>query len=86
MYGGTVPLAEQVEKMSDGYFQITTHAAGEIVPGLKILDAVQEGMRVWPYRQLLLYRQKTRVCLWQLSTFWSQLSITKCLVLRRWRQ
>ncbi len=44
MYGGAVAMAERVGEMSDGYFQITPHAAGELVPGLKVLDAVQEGL------------------------------------------
>ncbi|CZB21034.1 TRAP transporter solute receptor, unknown substrate 6 [Candidatus Synechococcus spongiarum] len=44
MYGGAVAMAERVEEMSDGYFQITPYAAGELVSGLKILDAVQEGL------------------------------------------
>ncbi|KKZ12913.1 MAG: ABC transporter substrate-binding protein [Candidatus Synechococcus spongiarum 142] len=43
MYGGAVAVAERVGEMSDGYFEITPHAAGELVPGLKVLDAVQEG-------------------------------------------
>ena len=43
MYGGAVAMAERVGEMSDGYFEITPHAAGELVPGLKVLDAVQEG-------------------------------------------
>lgn len=36
-------LAERVAAMSNGAFTIQTHPAGEIVPGLQVLDAVQQG-------------------------------------------
>jgi TRAP-type mannitol/chloroaromatic compound transport system substrate-binding protein len=43
LYGATELLADRVSRMTEGKFQIRPHAAGEIVPGLKVLDAVQEG-------------------------------------------
>ena len=43
LYGGVVAIATQVGKMSGGHFEITPYAAGELVPGLQVLDAVQNG-------------------------------------------
>jgi len=36
-------LADRVAALTDDKFKITVHAAGEIVPGLEVLDAVQQG-------------------------------------------
>jgi TRAP-type mannitol/chloroaromatic compound transport system substrate-binding protein len=41
LYGGAEHIAKRVAEMTDGNFQIQTFAAGEIVPGLQVLDAVQ---------------------------------------------
>jgi TRAP-type mannitol/chloroaromatic compound transport system substrate-binding protein len=43
LYGGCEYFAKRVAEMSDNKFQIQVFAAGEIVPGLQILDAVQNG-------------------------------------------
>ncbi len=43
IYGGGEFLAKQVSELTDGKFQIQVFAAGEIVPGLQALDAVQNG-------------------------------------------
>ncbi len=43
IYGGAEVLAKQVAELTDGKFQIQVFAAGEIVPGLQALDAVQNG-------------------------------------------
>jgi TRAP-type mannitol/chloroaromatic compound transport system substrate-binding protein len=43
IYGGADYLAKRVAEMTDGNFQIRTFAAGEIVPALQVLDAVQNG-------------------------------------------
>ena len=43
IYGGAMTIAERVRQMSDGRFDITPHVAGELVPGLQVLDAVQQG-------------------------------------------
>ena len=43
LFGGAETIAKRVAALTDGKFQITTHAAGEIVPGLQVLDAVQQG-------------------------------------------
>jgi len=43
LYGGAELIAKRVAEMTDGKFQIRTFAAGEIVPALQVLDAVQAG-------------------------------------------
>lgn len=43
IYGGADTVCKRVSEMTDGRFTITPFAAGEIVPGLQVLDAVQAG-------------------------------------------
>jgi TRAP-type mannitol/chloroaromatic compound transport system substrate-binding protein len=43
LYGGAEMLAKLVAGATDNKFQIRTFAAGEIIPGLQALDAVQNG-------------------------------------------
>lgn len=43
LYGGAEVMAKVVGEATDNKFQIQTFAAGEIVPGLQVLDAVQNG-------------------------------------------
>ncbi len=43
LYGGAEYLAKRVAAATDNKFQIRVFAAGEIVPGLQVLDAVQNG-------------------------------------------
>src|SRR3954467_6126531 len=43
LYGGCEYFSKRMAEMSDGKFQIQVFAAGEIVPGLQVLDAVQNG-------------------------------------------
>lgn len=43
LYGSAKMVAEKVEAITDGRFIIEVFAAGEIVPGLQVLDAVQAG-------------------------------------------
>ena len=43
IYGGAETISERVNALSAGNFQIKPYAAGEIVPGLEVLDAVQAG-------------------------------------------
>ncbi len=43
LFGGCEYLAKRVAELSDNKFQIQVFAAGEIVPGLQVLDAVQTG-------------------------------------------
>jgi TRAP-type mannitol/chloroaromatic compound transport system substrate-binding protein len=43
IFGAAESLAEHVSALSGGKFKISVFAAGEIVPGLEVLDAVQQG-------------------------------------------
>src|SRR5436190_8528811 len=43
LFGGADNVAKRVGEITDGKFQIRAFAAGEIVPGLQVLDAVQAG-------------------------------------------
>ena len=43
LFGSAEFLAKQVAEATDGKFQIQVFAAGEIVPGLQVVDAVQNG-------------------------------------------
>ena len=43
LWGASPTLAKYVNEMSDGKFTIDPFAAGEIVPGLQVLDAVANG-------------------------------------------
>lgn len=43
IHGGAVRMAERVEQLTDGAFVIQTYAAGELVPPLGVLEAVQTG-------------------------------------------
>ena len=41
LYGGAELIGKRVAALTDNKFQIQTFAAGEIVPGLQVVDAVQ---------------------------------------------
>ncbi len=43
LFGAAELLADRVSRITEGKFQIRLFAAGEIVPPLKVLDAVQDG-------------------------------------------
>src|SRR5512139_2164881 len=43
LYGGADMMVKMVGEATDNKFQIQPFAAGEIVPGLQVLDAVQNG-------------------------------------------
>ncbi|MBP6819686.1 MAG: TRAP transporter substrate-binding protein DctP [Ferrovibrio sp.] len=43
IYGGAEVVSKRVAEATGGKFQIRAFAAGEIVPGLQVLDAVQNG-------------------------------------------
>ncbi len=43
LYGGCEYFAKRVAEITDNKFQIQTFAAGEVVPGLQVLDAVNNG-------------------------------------------
>ena len=43
LYGAAEHLSKRIGELSENKFQIQVFAAGEIVPGLQVLDAVQNG-------------------------------------------
>src|SRR5215468_1457681 len=43
LFGAAELMAKTVGELTDNKFQMQTFAAGEIVPGLQVLDAVQNG-------------------------------------------
>src|ERR1700694_3485136 len=43
LYGAAEYMAKRIAELSENRFQIQVFAAGEIVPGLQVLDAVQNG-------------------------------------------
>lgn len=43
IYGGAVSFAETVTRLSKGKFNITARAAGELAPGLEVLNVVEDG-------------------------------------------
>ena len=43
IFGGAQIVCDRLREMTGGKFQITPYAAGEIVPGLEVLDTVQNG-------------------------------------------
>jgi TRAP-type mannitol/chloroaromatic compound transport system substrate-binding protein len=43
LWGAATTVAKYASDMTDGKFEIQTFSAGEIVPGLQVLDAVQNG-------------------------------------------
>jgi TRAP-type mannitol/chloroaromatic compound transport system substrate-binding protein len=43
LYGAAEMVAKRVDEMTNGRFTIQVFSAGEIVPGLEVLDAVQQG-------------------------------------------
>lgn len=43
IFGGAETVCQRVKEMTQGRFDITPFAGGEIVPGLQVLDAVQAG-------------------------------------------
>src|SRR5215510_14674213 len=43
LYGGCEYFSKRIAEITDNKFQIQAFASGEIVPGLQVLDAVQNG-------------------------------------------
>ncbi len=54
-YGAGETFAKYVSDLTEGKFTIQQFAAGEIVPGLQALDAVQSGCVDGAYTGLLFY-------------------------------
>lgn len=58
VYGGSEVFIERVKELTNDKFQITLSAAGEIVPGLEVLDAVQQGTVQAGHTNSYYYRGK----------------------------
>jgi TRAP-type mannitol/chloroaromatic compound transport system substrate-binding protein len=43
IYGGAETFAKHVKAMSGGKFEISVHAAGELMPAFGVVDGVQQG-------------------------------------------
>ena len=43
LYGGAETIARVVKAMTGGKFEISTHAAGELMPAFGVVDGVQQG-------------------------------------------
>jgi TRAP-type mannitol/chloroaromatic compound transport system substrate-binding protein len=43
LYGGAETLAQRLAAISEGYFTVRPYPAGELVPGLQVMDAVEQG-------------------------------------------
>jgi TRAP-type mannitol/chloroaromatic compound transport system substrate-binding protein len=54
-YGAAEQFCRYVFDLTDGRFQIQQFAAGELVPGLQALDAVQSGSVEMAYSGMLFY-------------------------------
>src|SRR5712691_481577 len=55
LYGGCEQFAKRVAEITDNRFQIQVFAGGEIVPGLQVLDAVQNGTVEMGYTAMYYY-------------------------------
>ena len=51
-------LAERIATMSDGRLRVTVHAAGELVPGLEVFDAVATGTAEMAHTASLFWQGK----------------------------
>ncbi len=58
VYGGSELFVERVSQLTGGRFEITLSAAGELVPGLEVLDAVQAGTVQSGHTNSYYYRGK----------------------------
>ena len=59
VYGGSEAFVERVSALTEGKFTIRLFAAGEIVPGLEVLDAVQQGTVQSGHTNSYYYRGKS---------------------------
>ncbi|MBE7383109.1 MAG: TRAP transporter substrate-binding protein [Leptolyngbya sp. SIO1E4] len=58
VYGGSEVFVERVSELTNGKFTISLSAAGELVPGLEVLDAVQQGTVQAGHTNSYYYRGK----------------------------
>ncbi|MGB3615394.1 MAG: hypothetical protein WBA10_16495, partial [Elainellaceae cyanobacterium] len=58
VYGGSEVFIERVKALTNGKFTIDIFASGELVPGLEVLDAVQQGTVQAGHTNSYYYRGK----------------------------
>ncbi|MGP1383275.1 MAG: TRAP transporter substrate-binding protein [Thainema sp.] len=58
VYGGSEVFVERVKELTNGRFEMILSTAGEIVPGLEVLDAVQQGTVQAGHTNSYYYRGK----------------------------
>ena len=88
LFGAAQTVARIVGELTDGKFQLQTFAAGEIVPGLQVLDAVSNGtVEMRPHLYRLLHRQEPVLHLRRLAALRLHAAPAQCLDdVRRWPQ
>ena len=87
LWGASPTVARFVSEMSDGKFTIDTFAAGEIVPGLQVLDAVANGTVECGHSYGGYYIGKNPTLIFDGSLpFGLTAAPAQCLVSRRGRQ
>src|SRR5262249_3182515 len=84
LYGACEVFAKRVAEITDNRFQIQLFAAGEIVPGLAVLDAVQNQTVEIGHRGLLLRGKGCGTRLWHRRAIWSQRA-TDGIMARAWQ-
>src|SRR5262244_425848 len=62
IYGGCETISKYVSEATDGKFQIQSFAAGEIVPALQVLDAVQNGTVEMGHTAMYYFIGKAPTC------------------------
>ena len=86
IFGGAQTFCDRISAMTGGKFTIEPYAAGEIVPGLEVLDAVQNGTVECGHTASYYYvGKKSRFGFWYDSSFWFNRPTAKRLVLP-WRR
>ncbi len=84
LYGTCETFAKYVAEATDNKFQVQVFAAGEIVPGLQVLDAVQNGtVEVCHTATYYFYRQRPDLGAVLRGSVQRQHPAAECVVLRR---
>ena len=60
IYGACETIPKYISEATDGKFQIQSFAAGEIVPALQVLDAVQSGTVEMGHTAMYYFLARTR--------------------------
>jgi len=68
IYGAAEIVAKRVAEITDNKFQIRVFAGGEIVPGLQVLDAVQNEQSSAATQSVITIGVRTRPSRWRLQS------------------